>query len=153
MKLKIPLTVALAGLALAATLVLGGCLVRTVAVVGPEPPVEYGYQPMLYNGYVVYYTDDGVPFYWDGGVQIFVPLAYRTVYINHWHSHRGAYSTWYHHRGNYYRTRHYRSHRDKRDSRPVLTPRRDDSRESKPQLRPKKKKDKKDEKKTLQPKK
>ena len=28
------------------------------------PPVEYGYQPLLYNGYVVYYTDIGEPYYW-----------------------------------------------------------------------------------------
>ena len=140
---KTRLALALAGLLIAASLATGACLVRTVAVVDPGPPIEYGYQPMLYNGYVVYYTDDGIPFFWDAGVRIYIPMAYRTVYINHWHSHRHAYGTWYQHRGNHYRSRRYKgsSHsNDHRsgghDSRPVLTPKRSDRHDSKPVLRP-----------------
>jgi len=84
-------------------------LVAGAVVVGP--PVEYGYQPLLYDGYVVYYTDDGIPFYWAGGVRVWVPIEFRARYISHWRSHRSAYSTWYSHRGHHYRTQHYRSQR------------------------------------------
>ena len=118
-------------------LFLASCVVyprhhRAVVVVGP--PVEYGYQPLLYNGYVVYYNDDGIPFYWNAGVRIWVPVSYRDRYIGHWRSHRSAYRSWYKHRGHHYRDRHYRRDRDRhrsghRNDRPGLKPaRRDDRR-------------------------
>jgi hypothetical protein len=141
-----------------AGLVFSSCLVvarpRPVAaavVVGP--PVEYGYQPMLYDGYVVYYTDDGIPFYWVGGTRVWVPIEFRTRYISHWRSHRHSYHNWYRHRGHHYRTRHYKSQRrpvkhghqptirpKKHRGKPVIKPK--DKGESKPVIKPKKKKKK-----------
>jgi len=143
----------------AAGLVLTSCVIGVRAhpvpvgvVVGP--PVEYGYQPLLYDGYVVYYTDDGIPFYWAGGVRVWVPIEFRTRYISHWRTHRHAYHNWYTHRGSYYRSRSYRSHqrgvrhgpghqpvikpKHHRDGRPVIKPK--DKKESKPVIKPKKKK-------------
>ncbi len=123
-------------------LLLSGCVFH---VVDPGPPVEYGYQPLLYNGYVVYYSDVGVPFYWSSGVRVFIPLAYRTHYIDHWHLHRASYLRWHQHRGHHYRSRHYkgRSHRTRRHdssparSKPTLTPKRGKRGSSKPSLMPK----------------
>ena len=143
----------------AAGLVLSSCVVGVrarpvpVGVVVVGPPVEYGYQPMLYDGYVVYYTDDGIPFYWAGGVRVWVPIEFRARYISHWRTHRHAYHNWYTHRGHYYRTRTYRSHqrgvRHGPGHRPVITPRHHKGRPvikptekkgSKPVIKPKKKK-------------
>ncbi len=102
------------------SLVLSGCVVGVrpmpgVAVVvhGP-PPVEYGYEPILYNGYVVYYTDDGLPYYWAGGVQVWIPDHERGYYVTHWRSHRRAYREWYHHRGHEYRNQRYQLKRAKK---------------------------------------
>jgi hypothetical protein len=126
-------------------------VVAGAVVVGP--PVEYGYQPLLYDGYVVYYTDDGIPFYWAGGVRVWVPIEFRARYISHWRSHRHAYHTWYTHRGSHYRGRTYRSHqrgvKHGHGHRPVITPKSHKGRpvikpkekkESKPVIKPKKKK-------------
>jgi len=132
----------------AAGLVLTSCVIGVrarpvpVGAVVVGPPVEYGYQPMLYDGYVVYYTDDGIPFYWAGGVRVWVPIEFRTRYISHWRSHRRAYHTWYTHRGSHYRSRHYKSHRRgvKRGHGPVITPKRH---KGKPVIKPKKKKESK----------
>jgi hypothetical protein len=141
-----------------AGLVFSSCLVvarpRPVAAVVVGPPVEYGYQPMLYDGYVVYYTDDGIPFYWVGGARVWVPIEFRGRYISHWRSHRHAYHSWYRHRGHHYRTRHYKSHQRpvKRGHQPTIRPKRHkgkpvikpkDKGESKPVIKPKKKKKKK----------
>ena len=71
------------------------------------PPVEYGYQPLLYNGYVVYYTNIGEPYYWRGGVRITVPAYARGPYVGHWRRYKEVYPTWYKHRGAYYRTRQF----------------------------------------------
>ena len=86
---------------------LSGCVVAARPVeVGPPPPVEYGYQPMLYQGYVVYYSPEGVPFYWYHGARYWVPEAHRDVYIRYWHAHGPAYREWYEHRGTTYRDYH-----------------------------------------------
>ena len=143
-----------------AGLVLSSCVVvaRPRPVVGATvvvgPPLEYGYQPLLYDGYVVYYTDDGIPFYWMGGARVWVPISYRARYISHWRSHRHAYVKWHQHRGRHYRGRHYKSHRrgakhghghkpvitpKKHKGRPVITPKK----EGKPVITPKKKKESK----------
>ncbi|HSQ08630.1 MAG TPA: hypothetical protein VLM84_13210 [Chromatiaceae bacterium] len=63
------------------------------------PPVEYGYQPLLYNSYVVYYTDIGEPYYWLGGARVWVPTHARGPYLGHWRRYRHVYPTWYKHRG------------------------------------------------------
>jgi hypothetical protein len=148
------------GLLLIATagLVFSSCLVvarpRPVgAVVVVGPPLEYGYQPLLYDGYVVYYTDDGIPFYWASSARIWVPIQFRTRYISHWRSHRPAYFKWHKHRGHHYRSRHYKSHRRpvKRGHKPSIKPKKSRSKpvivpkkksKSKPVIKPKKKKDK-----------
>ena len=93
------LMIALAGLFVA------GCLVvpahHRVVVVGP--PVEYDYQPVLYDGYVVYYTDMGVPYYWVGGAQVWVPVHMKLHYHNHWKRHHRSYKIWSKKRGKHYR--------------------------------------------------
>ena len=126
--------------------------VRPAPLVVYAPPVEYGYQPMLYNGYVVYYTDDGVPFYWDAGVRIWIPVHIRARYVDHWRVHHRSYRTWYKHRGHHYRTRRYKSrsnavHRGKPRLKPHKKPTLKPHHKSKPVLKPK------DKKPTLKPKK
>lgn len=142
-----------------AGLIFSSCLVvaRPRPVVGAAvvvgPPMEYGYQPLLYDGYVVYYTDDGVPFYWASGVRIWVPIEFRARYISHWRTHRHAYVRWHQHRGHHYRSQHYRGHQRgvKRGhgSKPVIKPkghkdrpviRPKEKEESRPVIKPKKKK-------------
>ena len=85
------LVIATAGLVFSSCLLVARPHHPVGAVVVVGPPLEYGYQPMLYDGYVVYYTDDGVPFYWSSGVRVWVPISFRTRYISHWRSHRPAY--------------------------------------------------------------
>jgi|GEM_PF-2791814 len=143
-----------------AGLVFSSCVVvaRPRPVVGAAvvvgPPVEYGYQPLLYDGYVVYYTDDGVPFYWMAGTRVWVPIEFRTRYISHWRAHRHAYIKWHRHRGHHYRGRHYKSHRrgvkHKHGHKPVITPKKHKGRpvitpkkKGKPVITPKKKKESK----------
>ena len=69
-------------------LVLSSCLLvarphphAQVTIYGP--PLEYGYQPMLYNGYVVYYDNAGIPFYWYGGSRMWGPALERQRYAVH----------------------------------------------------------------------
>jgi hypothetical protein len=154
----------------ALTLLLSGCLVvghpRHPVVIAPAaivvgPPVEYDYQPLLYDGYVVYYTDEGVPFYWVGGVRVWVPMHLRAHYVDHYRAHRGAYLHWYQHRGGYYRARRYKRHDNqlRHDPgrqhqmgpahKPTLRPK---DQHPRPLLKPKKKKKDKDDKPTLHPK-
>ena len=71
------------------------------------PPLEYGYQPLLYNGYVVYYTDIGEPYYWLGSARVWVPTYARGPYLGHWQRYRHVYPTRYKHRGAYYQTRQF----------------------------------------------
>lgn len=93
-------------------------------VVGP--PLEYGYEPILYNGYVVYYTDEGVPFYWYNGSQFWIPDAERPMYVTHWHRHRDSYRVWYQNRGHLYRENHYQRSQPSRHptERHTITPER-----------------------------
>ncbi len=96
-----------------AVLVTPGCLVavRTAPIdLVYGIPVEYGYRPLLYDGYVVYYTDYGMPYYWHGGIRIGIPAHARARYVEHWHRYRPDYDTWYRHRGHYYRSRRYTDH-------------------------------------------
>ncbi|MBI5482187.1 MAG: hypothetical protein HY906_25250 [Deltaproteobacteria bacterium] len=81
-----------------------GCYVETVS---PEGVVvgNYGYEPMYYNGYMVYY-DGGRPFYWAGGGQVWIPATspYYHSYIAHYRAYGPAYSRWYAGGGYRYRT-------------------------------------------------
>ncbi len=102
------LMVAILGLSLSSCLVaIRPPVFPGVIVVGP--PLEYGYQPLLYNGYVVYYSDDGVPFYWSGSSRVWVPVASRNQYIVHYRSHHRSYRHWHKHRGHHYQGRRYRA--------------------------------------------
>ena len=147
------LVIATAGLVFSSCLLVARPHHPVGAVVVVGPPLEYGYQPMLYDGYVVYYTDDGVPFYWSSGVRVWVPISFRTRYISHWRSHRPAYVRWHKHRGHHYRSRHYKSHQRpvKRGHKPKIKPKKGGHKpvimpkkkgESKPVIKPKKKKKK-----------
>jgi len=107
--LSISVLVALCGFCFSACVVVARPPVARVTISGP--PVEYGYQPLLYDGYVVYYTDDGVPYYWAGGVRVWVPVSARLRYTDHYRHHRGAYRHWYTKRGHYYKSRRYRRHK------------------------------------------
>jgi hypothetical protein len=149
------LLIATAGLVFSSCLVVARPRPVVTGAVVVGPPVEYGYQPMLYDGYVVYYTDDGIPFYWAGGVRVWVPIEYRTRYISHWRTHRHAYVKWHRHRGHHYRSRHYKSqrrpvkHGHGHGHGPVIKPKRHKGKpvikpkeKSKPVIKPKKKKKK-----------
>jgi hypothetical protein len=111
--------------------VISSCVIHArphpVVVVGP--PVEYGYQPLLYDGYVVYYADDGVPYYWLGGARVWIPDHARARYVAHWRANRRSYRSWRQHRGKHYRNRRYRKQGKalkKARKKPKLKPKRDD---------------------------
>jgi hypothetical protein len=82
-------------------------VVGCMASAGP-PPVEYGYEPMLYDGYVVYFTDEGIPYYWYGGVRVWVPESQRDQYTNRWRENPDTYRQWHTHRERTYRDYRYR---------------------------------------------
>ena len=111
-------------LILASAALYAGCVVvphRPFRVMVHGPPIEYGYQPLLYNGHVVFYSDVGVPFYWYNGARVWIPVTYRQRYVTHWHQHKNTYRVWHKHRGHHYRTRHYEKHRDQRKSvKPII---------------------------------
>ena len=123
-------------------------------VVVHGPPLEYGYQPLLYNGYVVYYDHAGVPFYWYGGSRVWIPVMYRDRYITHYRTHHHAYRKWHKHRGRHYRSRHYKGHKGhkprikpkRKHGKPTISPKRGDKptispkKKGKPTIKPKKKK-------------
>jgi hypothetical protein len=146
------LLIATAGLIFSSCIVVGRPRPVVGATVVVGPPLEYGYQPLLYDGYVVYYTDDGVPFYWMAGTRVWVPVSFRARYISHWRSHRHSYHKWHKHRGHHYRGRHYKSHKrgvKRGHHKPVITPKKHkgkpvikpkEKKESKPVIKPKKKK-------------
>jgi hypothetical protein len=98
------------------------------------PMAEFGWDPIYYDGYVIYYSDEGLPFYYVDGVQVWIPAHERYYYVDYYHQHRDAYQTWYRQRGHQYQG--YR-HRDRpffhhgkpviqnrdHDLQPVLQPR------------------------------
>ena len=84
-----------------------GC---AVTVTPDEVSASY-YAPLYYNGYVVYYADNGQPTYYVNGVRYYVPAnapRYHS-YVVHYRTHRQSYHRWYTHRGRRYR--HVRLHR------------------------------------------
>lgn len=84
------------------------CYVEAV----PPPPVYVdGYDPMFYDGYVVYYDHYGRPFYYANGAILWISPAVPEYprYVAHWHAYGPAYRSWYVHHG--YRYRGYRYHR------------------------------------------
>lgn len=108
----------LAGLFLLASAALvTGCLVPAGSYVRYDTPVvEYGYKPVLYDGYVVYYAGSGIPFIWLNGSQFWIPDARRPYYVSHYRQNRIAYHKWYSHRGEHYR--HHRFSKRSDEQRP-----------------------------------
>jgi hypothetical protein len=78
-------------LALAAAALAPACTVDD-----PGPKYAEGYQPQLYEGYVVYYDDGGRPFYYVNGVITSVPNGspHYAELAAHWHSNGAAYRGW-----------------------------------------------------------
>jgi hypothetical protein len=77
---------------LVGSLPLAGCYVE------PEGPVvAEGYQPQMYNGYVVYYDGAGRPYYNYNGATMWIPESspYYVGYVNHWRAYGPAYNRWY----------------------------------------------------------
>ena len=62
-----------------------------------EPVVAEGYTPQYYNGYVVYYDGNGLPYYYYGGQQVFIAATdpYYAGYVDHWRAYGPAYNRWY----------------------------------------------------------
>ncbi len=113
---------------LAGSLSIAGCYVETV---GPEGVVtgNYGYDPIYYNGYMVYY-DGGRPFYYLNGAVVWISPTdpYYHSYITHWRTYGAYYGRWngaYGARYRGYRTPHayYGGHRAYRaPARPAARP-------------------------------
>lgn len=90
---------------------LAGCYVYT----DPAPPVsrvDYAYEPVYYEGRVVYYDDTGAPYVVvDDGSPYYVPRTYVQYgfYVNHYHRYGPGYHRWVrtHHHGP---VRHHRRH-------------------------------------------
>ena len=80
---------------LAGSMSIAGCYVETV---GPEGVAvgNYGYDPIYYNGYMVYY-DAGRPFYYLNGAVVWISPAdpYYNTYITHWRTYGAYYGRWY----------------------------------------------------------
>jgi hypothetical protein len=75
----------------------------------PPPTYVDGYEPQLYDGYVVYYDGIGRPFYYVGGAPMWVPVTspFYGRLVAHWHTYGFAYNRWnarYGHRYRGYRT-------------------------------------------------
>gem|GEM_PF-5075444 len=89
-----------------------------------EAPVAVEYRPLRYDGFIVYYADDGIPYYLRGGRRYWVPRHARARYISHWRSYKPAYRDWYRqHRPD--RPQQWRGD-DRRNDRPRDNNRRDD---------------------------
>ncbi len=83
-----------------------GCYVEA----GPPPAYVDGYDPMFYDGYVVYYDGVGRPYYYVRGGVVWISPAVPEYgrYVSHWHQYHPTYHTWYADHG--YRYRDYRYH-------------------------------------------
>lgn len=96
---------------LAVAIVAGALLGPSGCVVAPYPtevaisgPAVYYYTPLFYQGYVVYY-DNGRPYYYRNGVNIYISTNYSGYrgLVAHYHKHRPQYERWYHAHGVNYR--------------------------------------------------
>ena len=78
-----------------------GCYVEAV----PGPAYAEGYQPMFYDGYLVYYDDVGRPFYYVNGSVAWVPPTspFYVGLVEHWRVHGPAYGRWHARYGARYR--------------------------------------------------
>jgi hypothetical protein len=71
----------------------GGCYVYA-----DTDPQLVDYQPLYYEGNVVYYDEVGAPFVYVGDDVVYVPRTYRNygVLVNHYHRHSRGYYHWHH---------------------------------------------------------
>lgn len=100
------------GLGLLGLLVVGvGCYAETGMIAAPE--YAYGYPPVYYHGYVVYYDDVGRPYYYVNGAAVWVPSTVRVfpALVRHWRTYRPAYRHWYHNSGHRYRSYRFQGRR------------------------------------------
>jgi hypothetical protein len=83
----------------------------------PPEATDTGYEPMYYDGAVVYYDDAGRPFYYEGGAVVWIPPTSPLYvgYVDHWRAFGPRYHVWYAHYGHRYtgysRGRGYYGHR------------------------------------------
>lgn len=72
----------------------------------PGVGVEFGYEPVYYDGAVVYYDDGGRPYYYLNGAVVFIPptSARYGYYVDHYRRYGTAYRRWNVNRGARYRT-------------------------------------------------
>jgi hypothetical protein len=77
-------------------------------VAGPDAVVvgNYGYEPMYYNGYMVFYDGVGRPFHYVNGAAVWIAASspYYAGYVAHWRAYGPAYARWYGASGHRYRT-------------------------------------------------
>jgi len=100
------------------TLVGGMGAVSSGCVVGVSEPAEpvlhtSYYKPMYYQGYPVYYSAAGLPYYYVNGAAVYIPRTYvgYARFYNHWRINRIHYNRWYRHRGYRFRRHRRRSYR------------------------------------------
>lgn len=99
---------------LIAALVGGGAFVSgcgSYVETDPDPGIATNYyEPMYYQGYVVYYDNAGLPIYYVGGTRYYVPRTYvhYGLYTTHYRTYRVGYYRWNSHLGYRYRTVRYR---------------------------------------------
>ncbi len=102
-------TLTLRSLVLAALVGISGAFCSGCVVAEVPPPVYAdGYEPVFYEGYVVYYDDFGRPYYYRDGIVFWVPAgspAYGRL-VAHWRLYRPWYHTWYAHHGYRYHGYH-----------------------------------------------
>jgi hypothetical protein len=73
----------------------------------PPPPERVeGYDPQLYDGYVVYYDDVGRPYHYYGGNVVWIQPEWPGYwgYVHHYRAYGPAYHRWYQSRGPQYRS-------------------------------------------------
>ena len=85
---------------------IGGATSACYVEAGTSPVYVDGYEPLYYNGYIVYYDDLGRPFYYVNGASVWIGPDYPGygLYVHHWHVYGPAYRRWYTHYGYRYRT-------------------------------------------------
>lgn len=66
------------------------------------------YEPVYYEGNMVFYDDHGLPYYYTDGVVYYVPRTSPqfNVYVGHYGRYRTSYRRWYQTEGHVYVHRH-----------------------------------------------
>ena len=71
-----------------------------------EPGVYAGYEPVYYDGALVYYDDVGRPYYYANGATVYITpgMPRYDFYVDHYRRYGTGYRRWYTNRGYRYRT-------------------------------------------------